>query len=126
MEHAAAAGISEPTTRLMNQLGLLLTAKALYAEAEPLYRRALAGDEKSYGPDHLWVARDLNNLAELLRTTNRLSEAAPLYRRAVAILAKSTRATAQQYPNFEVARSNYATALGCSEADVDAALRSVR
>jgi hypothetical protein len=45
------------------------------SEAEPLYRRALAIDEKSFGPDHPNVARDLNNLAELLRATNRLSVA---------------------------------------------------
>jgi hypothetical protein len=37
-EHAAAADISEPTARPMNQLGLLLKSKALYAQAEPLYR----------------------------------------------------------------------------------------
>jgi Domain of unknown function (DUF4062) len=40
-EHAATAGISMPTTSLMNRLAILLWAKALYAEAEPLYRRAL-------------------------------------------------------------------------------------
>ena len=36
------------------------------SEAEPLMRRALAIDEKSFGPDHPNVARDLNNLAVLL------------------------------------------------------------
>ncbi len=35
-------------------------------------KRALAIDEKSYGPDHPDVARDLNNLAQLLQATNRL------------------------------------------------------
>jgi tetratricopeptide (TPR) repeat protein len=55
------------------------------SEAEPLYRRALAIDEASYGPDHPNVAIRLNNLAELLRAANRLSEAEPLYRRALAI-----------------------------------------
>jgi tetratricopeptide (TPR) repeat protein len=84
-EHAAAAGIAAPTARLMNQLGVLLWAKALYAEAEPLYRRALAIDEKNYGPDHPAVAIRLSNLALLLGDTNRLSEAESLYRRALAI-----------------------------------------
>ena len=55
------------------------------AEAEPLYRRALAIDERSYGPDHPTVATRLNNLALLLWTTNRLAEAEPLFRRALAI-----------------------------------------
>ena len=58
-------------------------------EAEPLMRRALAIDEKSFGPDHPDVARDLNNLAQLLQATNRLAEAEPLMRRALAIDEKS-------------------------------------
>ena len=52
-------------------------------------RRALAIDEKSYGPEHPDVARDLNNLAQLLQATNRLAEAEPLMRRALAIDEKS-------------------------------------
>jgi hypothetical protein len=44
--HADVACIPEPTVRLMNQLGLLLNSKALYAEAEPLARRALAIHEE--------------------------------------------------------------------------------
>jgi tetratricopeptide (TPR) repeat protein len=60
-----------------------------FGEAEPLYRRALAIDEKSFGPDHPKVARGLNNLAALLRDTNRLAEAEPLFRRALAIDEKS-------------------------------------
>ncbi len=83
--HADEAGMTEPTARLMNVLGVHSYSKALYAEAEPLYRRALAIDEGSYGPDHPDAAPYLNNLAELLQTTNRLGEAEPLYRRALAI-----------------------------------------
>ena len=79
------AEIAEPTARLFNQLGVLFDVKADYAEAEPLKRRALAIDEKSYGPDHPEVAIRLNNLAQLLKATNRLAEAEPLYRRALAI-----------------------------------------
>ena len=52
-------------------------------------RRALAIDEKSYGPDHPDVAIRLNNLALLLQATNRLAEAEPLMRRALAIDEKS-------------------------------------
>ena len=83
--YAGYHGIAEPTTRLMNQLGILLLAKASYGEAEPLMKRALAIDEASYGPDHPRVAIRLNNLAQLLQTTNRLGEAEPLMRRALAI-----------------------------------------
>ena len=52
-------------------------------------KRALAIDEKSYGPEHPNVAIDLNNLAQLLQDTNRLGEAEPLMKRALAIDEKS-------------------------------------
>ena len=79
------AQIAELTGRMFNSLGLLLTAKADYVVAEPLYRRALAIAEQSCGPDHPQVAGRLNNLALLLQDTNRLAEAGPLMRRALAI-----------------------------------------
>ena len=78
-------GIADPTTSLMNQLAVLLFAKASYAEAEPLMRRTLAIDEASYGPDHPTVAIRLNDLAQLLQATNRLEDAEPLMQRALAI-----------------------------------------
>ena len=52
-------------------------------------KRALAIDEKSYGPEHPNVAIGLNNLAQLLQATNRLGEAEPLMKRALAIDEKS-------------------------------------
>jgi hypothetical protein len=69
----------------------------------------------------------LHNLAGLLQATNRLSEAEPLYRRALAILVQFTRATGHQHPNLETVRNNYVrvlTALGRSEAETEAALKS--
>jgi len=86
VQEADKAGITEPTARLMNQLGLLLDTKARHQEAEPLSRRALAIDESSYGPDHPQVAIDLNNLASLLHVLHRHSEAEPLLRRSLAIV----------------------------------------
>jgi tetratricopeptide (TPR) repeat protein/Mrp family chromosome partitioning ATPase len=88
--HADAAGIFEPTTRLMNQLGLYLSAKALFVEAESLYRRALAIDESRLGRDHDDIAVGLNNLGVVLQRTNRLVEAEALLRRAVTIAEKTS------------------------------------
>ena len=68
---------------------MLLRDTDKVAEAEPLFRRALAIDEKNLAPDDHEVAIRLNNLAELLRSTNRLAEAEPLFRRALAIDEKS-------------------------------------
>ena len=48
-------------------LALPVTFQGKYEEAEPLYRRSLAIDEKIYGPDHPEVATGLHNWAELLR-----------------------------------------------------------
>ena len=96
--------ISDPTARLMNQVGLLFRGKTQFAEAESLHRRALAIDERSYGPDHHEVAIDLNNLAQLLQATNRLGEAEPLMRRALAI---DERSYGPDHPNLEIVRSNY-------------------
>lgn len=43
----------------------MLRAQRKFQDAEPLYERSLAIDEKVYGPDHPEVATDLNNWAAL-------------------------------------------------------------
>ena len=80
---------SEALGAICDKLGIWLFYQARHDQAEPLMRRALAIYEKSYGPEHPNVARDLNNLAQLLQATNRLEEAEPLMRRALAIDEKS-------------------------------------
>ena len=74
---------------LLNQMGQHWKAVAEWGQCEPLMRRALAIDERAYGPDHPNVAAELNNLAGLLEATNRLGEAEPLMRRALAISERS-------------------------------------
>ena len=59
-----------------------------YAEAEPLYKRALAIREKALGLEHPDVARRLENTSALPRKTGRSDEAAALEARAKAIRAK--------------------------------------
>jgi hypothetical protein len=61
------AAIAKPTARLLNQLGMMLAAKADYAQAETLMVYSLAIDEKRHGPDHPDVATGLNNVAQLLK-----------------------------------------------------------
>jgi hypothetical protein len=77
---------------------------ARYEDAEPLYRRALAIDEASYGNDHPEVATDLSNLANLLQDTNRLAEAEPLSGRAARIFLASL---GMDHPNTQVVKGNY-------------------
>ena len=64
-------------------------------------KRALAIDEKSYGPEHPNVARDLNTLAGLLKATDRLGEAEPLMKRSLAIFLKFTHETGHLHPHLK-------------------------
>ena len=105
---ADTAGLTNPAVWVMGELARLLDAKALYARAEPLYRRALAIDEASLGKDHPNVATRLNNLATLLHDTNRLGEAEPLMRRSLVI----TEATlGKDHPNVAIRLNNLAMLL---------------
>jgi tetratricopeptide (TPR) repeat protein len=89
MDHAESLQIDEPTSRLLSDIGTLLWAKARYEEAESFQRRALATDERHFGPDSIQVAIQLNNLAQTCHTRNRLAEAELLMRRGLAIEEKS-------------------------------------
>ena len=51
----------------LNNLGELYRVQGRYAEAEPLYKRALAIVEKALGPEHPHVATGLYELATLYR-----------------------------------------------------------
>ncbi len=73
----------------LNNLANLYQAQGHYAEAEPLYQRALAIREKALGPEHPDVATSLENYAALLRETARADEAERMEARAKAIRAKS-------------------------------------
>ncbi len=73
---------------ILNNLAVLYRAQGKYAEAEPLYKRALAIREEALGPDHPHVAGSLENYAALLRKTGRGDEATMMEARAKAIRAK--------------------------------------
>ena len=74
-----------PTSRPPQQPGGVAPGTNRLAEAEPLFRRALAIDEQSYGPDHPDVASDLNNLAGCSRPRTAWRRPSRSYRRALAI-----------------------------------------
>ena len=91
--------------RMLNQAGYYLRERGQYAEAEPLYRRALAIVEKAVGPEHPNTAASLNNLAALYDSQGRYDEAEPLYRRALAIREK---ARGPEHPNTAASLNNLA------------------
>jgi tetratricopeptide (TPR) repeat protein len=75
-----------PTSHLMNGLGCYRHgALGAYASALPLFQRALAIEEKAFGPNHLDTATTLSNLAVLLRALGDLAAARPLLERALTI-----------------------------------------
>jgi Tfp pilus assembly protein PilF len=69
-------------------LGVQYELAGQNAEAERLYKRAIAIDEKTLGADHGEVAWNLNNLAVFYFNQSRYSEAEPIYRRALMISEK--------------------------------------
>lgn len=84
-QRADDAGITEPTARLFNKVGLLLNSKGHVREAEQLIRRALAIHEAALGGDNPQVAATLHNLATLLQGRGRYADAESLYHHALAI-----------------------------------------
>ena len=77
----------------LNNLAERYKEEGRYADAEPLYKRALAIREKALGPDHPDVAQSLNNLADLYTAQGRYADAEPLYKRALASTPKQKGST---------------------------------
>jgi tetratricopeptide (TPR) repeat protein len=90
----------------LNGLALLYDTQGKYAEAEPLYLRALAISEKVFGPEHPHVAPILNNLASIYRDQGQYREAGPLYVRSLAIFEK---ALGPEHPDVATSLNNLAS-----------------
>src|ERR1700750_855260 len=69
----------------LNNLAALYERQGRYAEAEPLFKRALAIRQKALGPAHPDVGQSLNNLATLYERQGRHTDAEPLFRQALAV-----------------------------------------
>ena len=84
----AKADPDQPLTRLATIVGAhayaLMSAQKL-VEAEPLFREALAINERIYGVGHLGTAVSLNNIAICLGRQGRHAESAALLEKAIAI-----------------------------------------
>ena len=74
----------------LNNLAELYDGQGRYAEAEPLYKRALAIREKALGPDHPRCRNSRSTTWPSCTTAQgRYAEAEPLYKRALAIREKA-------------------------------------
>src|SRR5262245_33916809 len=90
----------------LNNLGQVYADMGREAEAEPLYKRALAIMEKAVGTDSVDIAIELNNLAALYQRQQRYADAEPLFKRALAL---SERSLPANHPDIGRALNNLAT-----------------
>ena len=89
----------------LNNLAALYMYQGQYAQAEPLFKRALAISEKVLGADHHNVARSLNNLAGLYLVQGEYAQAEPLFKRSLAI---NEKVLGQDHPEVALSLNNLA------------------
>lgn len=90
----------------INNLAQLYGEVGRDAEAEPMFKRALAIMEKVVGIESVDIAIELNNLAALYQRQQRYAEAEPLFKRALAL---SERSLPAGHPDIGRALNNLAT-----------------
>jgi tetratricopeptide (TPR) repeat protein len=100
------AGEGHPDTAISyNNVAYNLQAQGRYAEAEPLYRQALAIWLKALGEGHPQTASGYDNVAGNLQAQGRYAEAEPLFRTALAIRLK---ALGEDHPDTAFSYNNLA------------------
>ncbi|KAA6410089.1 MAG: nb-arc and tpr domain [Lasallia pustulata] len=67
----------------VHNLGILYADQGKMAEAEAMYRRALEGKEKAWGPEHTSTLDTVHNLGLLYKDQGKMAEAEAMYRRAL-------------------------------------------
>jgi len=82
-------GAEQSVSYLATVLGQYRQGLGAYAQARPLFERALTTSEKALGLEHSWTATSLNNLANVLRDQGDLVGARPLFERALRIYEKT-------------------------------------
>ena len=109
---------SQPNSRnhagALNNLAQLYSEVGRDAEAEPLYKRAIAIMEKVGSSD---IAPELTNLAALYQRQGRYDEAEPLFKRALALW---ERAHGPSHPDVGKALNNLATVYEREDRHADA------
>jgi tetratricopeptide (TPR) repeat protein len=106
-------GMERPTSYLLDSLAAYRHwALTAYAQARPLYERALAIDQKLFGREHPNTLVSLNNLALLLRDQGNLADARPLFERALEIREKALGA---EHPSVAQSLNNLALVLSSQD-----------
>jgi tetratricopeptide (TPR) repeat protein len=84
-EQRPGADRNEYVAMYLSDLGRLYGTQKQYAQAEPLFKRALAIAEHDYGSTDLQVAWHLNNLGLLYQAQDQYAWAEPLFHRTLVI-----------------------------------------
>ncbi len=83
-------GVNHPNYAVaLHNLALVYQEQGKYADAEGLYKRALAIREKTLGVSHPHVAQTLNNLGNMYKELGNYADAESLLKRALAIWEKA-------------------------------------
>jgi len=106
-ERAEEEGL-EDAANLWGNLGYYLQRVADYVGARAADERALAIDERAFGPDHPEVATDVNNLGMVLQDLGDLAGARAAFERALAI---DERAFGPDHPNVAIRVNNLGSVL---------------
>lgn len=124
LEEAEKFGPDDPrlAERLLDLAGLY-RAHGEYAEAEPLYLRALGIQERALGSEHPRLAASLDALAAVYGTQGQHAHAEPLYRRALAIREK---ALGLEHPDVARSLDSYAALLRRMSRGTEATLMGAR
>jgi nucleoside phosphorylase/tetratricopeptide (TPR) repeat protein len=88
------------TSRVLDRIGTYHQVRGLYANAEPLFRRAVQIGNNVLGPSHSSTAIYLNNLAWLYHQQGRFGDALPLYKHAIDICLHSRGMKKQNLAEF--------------------------
>ena len=84
-EHEICLGHEHPDTLTsINNLASLYQDQGKYPDAEPLYKEALVGRQKTLGLEHSDTLTSMNNLAFLYQDQGKYTDAEPLYKKALA------------------------------------------
>ncbi len=97
--------ISRHLVIALTRIARLYQEQGRYAEAEPLYVRALAIAKKQLGSNHSDIAASMNNLAGLYKDIGRYQEAELLYVEALAITEEEL---STNHPNTSTSLNNLA------------------
>jgi len=106
-ERAEGEGL-EDAANLWGNLGYYLERVADYAGARAANERALAIDERAFGPDHPNIAIRVNNLGSVLQDLGDLAGARAAFERALAI---DERAFGPDHPNVAIRVNNLGSVL---------------